>query len=187
MASMTRLPQCPIRLVEIAEFLGVTKQRAHQIAEAKGFPEPVDRDGRGRLWNRREVAAWAVAPREAVALAVLRVVGDVVDEVFAVRESLGADSEVVVHVNGVEDRLDLLGRKLRRWRELIDDLLERQRPLIGRRTRARRRGAWRWDCSGRGYRCSDRKARNDRSHHESPSLHSRPLRVACYMRVRLVA
>jgi hypothetical protein len=30
-----------VRLVEIAELLGVTKQRAHQIAEEKGFPAPV--------------------------------------------------------------------------------------------------------------------------------------------------
>jgi len=27
-----------IRLVEIAELLGVSKQRAHQIADEKGFP-----------------------------------------------------------------------------------------------------------------------------------------------------
>ena len=30
-----------VRLVEIAELLGVTKQRAHQIAAEKGFPVPV--------------------------------------------------------------------------------------------------------------------------------------------------
>jgi predicted DNA-binding transcriptional regulator AlpA len=49
----------PIRLVEIAELLGVSKQRAHQIAEERGFPAPVAEDGRGRLWDRREVTAWA--------------------------------------------------------------------------------------------------------------------------------
>jgi hypothetical protein len=27
-----------VRLIEIADLLGVTKQRAHQIAEEKGFP-----------------------------------------------------------------------------------------------------------------------------------------------------
>jgi hypothetical protein len=47
----------PFRLVEIAELLGVTKQRAHQIADEPGFPAPAERDGRGRLWDRREVAA----------------------------------------------------------------------------------------------------------------------------------
>ena len=48
-----------VRLVEIAELLGVTKQRAHQIAEEKGFPAPLAEDARGRLWDRRDVSAWA--------------------------------------------------------------------------------------------------------------------------------
>ena len=48
-----------IRVVEIAELLGVSKQRAHQNAYEDGFPAPVAEDGRGRLWDRREVAAWA--------------------------------------------------------------------------------------------------------------------------------
>jgi hypothetical protein len=33
-----------VRLIEIAELLGVTKQRAHQIAEEKGFPKPLAED-----------------------------------------------------------------------------------------------------------------------------------------------
>jgi hypothetical protein len=37
-----------MRLVEIAELLGVSKQRAHQIAEEKGFPAPLAEDARGR-------------------------------------------------------------------------------------------------------------------------------------------
>jgi predicted DNA-binding transcriptional regulator AlpA len=48
-----------VRLVEIAELLGVTKQRAHQIAEEKGFPAPRIEDARGRAWSRYEVQAWA--------------------------------------------------------------------------------------------------------------------------------
>jgi predicted DNA-binding transcriptional regulator AlpA len=48
-----------IRLVEVAELLSVTKQRAHQIAEENGFPAPLAMDGRSRVWNRREVTAWA--------------------------------------------------------------------------------------------------------------------------------
>jgi predicted DNA-binding transcriptional regulator AlpA len=48
-----------IRLVEIAELLGVTKQRAHQIAEQKGFPAPLAEDARGRVWSRYEVQPWA--------------------------------------------------------------------------------------------------------------------------------
>ena len=54
-----------MRLVEIAELLGVSKQRARQIAYGDGFPVPVAKDGRGRLWNRSEVAAWAKAWRAA--------------------------------------------------------------------------------------------------------------------------
>jgi predicted DNA-binding transcriptional regulator AlpA len=48
-----------IRAAEIAELLGVTKQRAHQIAEEKGFPAPPAEDTRGRVWSRYEVQAWA--------------------------------------------------------------------------------------------------------------------------------
>jgi hypothetical protein len=48
-----------MRLVEIAELLGVTKQRARQIASEPGFPRPVDGDAGGRLWDRREVERWA--------------------------------------------------------------------------------------------------------------------------------
>jgi predicted DNA-binding transcriptional regulator AlpA len=54
-----------VRLIEIAELLGVTKQRAHQLADESGFPTPVERDRRGRLWSRREVKAWAKAWRAA--------------------------------------------------------------------------------------------------------------------------
>jgi predicted DNA-binding transcriptional regulator AlpA len=48
-----------LRLVEIAELLGVSKQRTHQIAEDKGFPAPLAEDVRGRVWSRREVTTWA--------------------------------------------------------------------------------------------------------------------------------
>jgi predicted DNA-binding transcriptional regulator AlpA len=48
-----------VRLIEIAELLGVTKQRAYQIAEEKGFPAPLGEDARGRVWSRYEVQVWA--------------------------------------------------------------------------------------------------------------------------------
>jgi predicted DNA-binding transcriptional regulator AlpA len=54
-----------IRLVKIAELLGVSKQRAHQLAAERDFPAPVGQDARGRLWNRRDVAAWAKRWRNA--------------------------------------------------------------------------------------------------------------------------
>jgi predicted DNA-binding transcriptional regulator AlpA len=52
-----------LSLVEIAELLGVSKQRAHQIAEEKGFPSRVGREGQSRVWDRRVVTAWAKAWR----------------------------------------------------------------------------------------------------------------------------
>jgi predicted DNA-binding transcriptional regulator AlpA len=52
-----------VRLIDIAELLGVGKQRAHQLAAEDGFPAPVAEDGRGRLWDRREVQVWAKAWR----------------------------------------------------------------------------------------------------------------------------
>jgi hypothetical protein len=48
-----------VRTIEIAELLGVVKQRAHQIADEPGFPTPLTEDVRGRLWDRRQVTAWA--------------------------------------------------------------------------------------------------------------------------------
>ena len=56
---MSRKGSSSVRLVEIAELLGVSKQRAHQIADESGFPSPLAEDARGRRWDRREVAAWA--------------------------------------------------------------------------------------------------------------------------------
>ena len=53
------MPKATVRVVEIAELLGVSKQRAHQIADKDGFPTPVAEDGRGRMWDQREVMAWA--------------------------------------------------------------------------------------------------------------------------------
>ena len=58
-ASTTSQSQTPIRLVEIAEILGVTRQRAHQIAERKNFPHPIAEDALGRVWSRYQVHVWA--------------------------------------------------------------------------------------------------------------------------------
>ena len=48
-----------VRIIEIADLLGMSKQRVHQIADGEGFPAPVAEDGQGRLWDRREVTARA--------------------------------------------------------------------------------------------------------------------------------
>ena len=39
--------------------LGVTLQRAQQLAVQSGFPEPRHVVGRSRLWHRDEVETWA--------------------------------------------------------------------------------------------------------------------------------
>jgi len=49
----------PIRLTEIAEILGVSKQRAHQIAEEPGFPILLPRTAAAEYGAGREVTAWA--------------------------------------------------------------------------------------------------------------------------------
>lgn len=59
MARRDRKDVEPLRLDEIAELLGVTKQRVHQIAGEPGFPAPIAQDLRGRIWDRRAVTAWA--------------------------------------------------------------------------------------------------------------------------------
>jgi predicted DNA-binding transcriptional regulator AlpA len=48
-----------VRLVEIARILGVSHQRASQLAARADFPAPVVSEPRKRRWDRREVEAWA--------------------------------------------------------------------------------------------------------------------------------
>jgi hypothetical protein len=48
-----------VRLTEIAELLGVSHQRTSVIVRQPGFPAPIGREGHSRLWDRREVMAWA--------------------------------------------------------------------------------------------------------------------------------
>jgi predicted DNA-binding transcriptional regulator AlpA len=44
---------------EIANFLGVSRQRAHELVNRKGFPDPADSLAVGRIWFGAEVRAWA--------------------------------------------------------------------------------------------------------------------------------
>ena len=53
-----------VRIIEIAEILGVSHQRASKIVAERGFPKSVGREGQSRLWNRREVTAWARESRK---------------------------------------------------------------------------------------------------------------------------
>jgi prophage regulatory protein len=52
-------PRKLLRLVEIAQLLGVSKQRADQLRRRADFPLPVDRWARGDLWATADVRRWA--------------------------------------------------------------------------------------------------------------------------------
>lgn len=44
---------------EIAEMLGVSKQRVTQLAASEGFPRPLERLAAGPVWRRSAVEKWA--------------------------------------------------------------------------------------------------------------------------------
>jgi prophage regulatory protein len=48
-----------LRLVDIPQLLGVTKQRAHQLSRRHWFPAPAATYSRGGLWRRSDVERWA--------------------------------------------------------------------------------------------------------------------------------
>jgi len=48
-----------LRLVDIAQLLGVTKQRAHQLSSGRRFPAAATTYSRGRLWRQSDVKRWA--------------------------------------------------------------------------------------------------------------------------------
>jgi len=46
---------------EIAQMLGVSRQRALQLAGRDDFPRPVATLSVGRIWRRQDVTRWALA------------------------------------------------------------------------------------------------------------------------------
>jgi prophage regulatory protein len=48
-----------VGLTEIGRMLGVTRQRAHQLASEAGFPKPAATVASGRVWKRQDVERWA--------------------------------------------------------------------------------------------------------------------------------
>ena len=44
---------------DIAELLGVSRQRMSQIIRQEGFPTPIGRLGRSVVWRRRDIDRWA--------------------------------------------------------------------------------------------------------------------------------
>jgi len=62
MVQRCAVPNHIISIAEIAERLGgISRQRADQLTRHGGFPAPIARTRSGRVWDRHEVAAWAVA------------------------------------------------------------------------------------------------------------------------------
>lgn len=43
---------------EIAQLLGVSRQRADQLGRQEGFPRPVAELKGGRIWKRTEIERW---------------------------------------------------------------------------------------------------------------------------------
>lgn len=48
-------------MAEIADLLGVTRQRVQQLANEPGFPAPVATLTAGKFWTRQDVEKWARA------------------------------------------------------------------------------------------------------------------------------
>ncbi|MEX0665557.1 MAG: DNA-binding protein [Acidimicrobiia bacterium] len=49
-----------VGVAEIADLLGVTRQRVHQLmTEQANFPEPVADLAAGKIWLKEDVVAWA--------------------------------------------------------------------------------------------------------------------------------
>lgn len=52
-----------VRLVDIAEMGGVSRQRADRWTKRADFPAPVERWRRGAVWDVAEVRVWLARPR----------------------------------------------------------------------------------------------------------------------------
>jgi predicted DNA-binding transcriptional regulator AlpA len=48
-----------LRQVDIANLLGVSKQRAHQLARHVTFPPPIRQQGQHSLWRKSDIAKWS--------------------------------------------------------------------------------------------------------------------------------
>lgn len=46
-------------VAEIAELLGLTRQRVHQLRQIEGFPEPTSVLAIGPVWESADVERWA--------------------------------------------------------------------------------------------------------------------------------
>lgn len=53
------MPDHLMGVTEIAQLLGVSRQRVQQLAKTEGFPEPAARLVGAIIWNRADVERWA--------------------------------------------------------------------------------------------------------------------------------
>lgn len=53
------MPDDLVGTAEIADLLGVSRQRVHQLVSRADFPEPVAKLAAGIIWNRLDVERWA--------------------------------------------------------------------------------------------------------------------------------
>lgn len=47
-------------VTEIAELLGVTRQRVHQLRQLADFPKPTVTLAAGAIWLREDIERWAI-------------------------------------------------------------------------------------------------------------------------------
>lgn len=48
-----------VSVFEVAQILGVSRQRVYQLIARGGFPEPVATLAVGRIWTREDIERWA--------------------------------------------------------------------------------------------------------------------------------
>ncbi|WP_377324986.1 helix-turn-helix transcriptional regulator [Pimelobacter simplex] len=53
------MPEHLMGVAEVAELLGVSRQRVTQLAKAAGFPRPYDTLAMGPVWLKVDVEKWA--------------------------------------------------------------------------------------------------------------------------------
>jgi prophage regulatory protein len=52
-----------VGIKEVADMIGVSRTRADQLSRRPGFPEPVVKHARVRLWEDKDIEAWMKANR----------------------------------------------------------------------------------------------------------------------------
>jgi hypothetical protein len=55
------VPVAMLNLSDIGRLLGVSRQRAAQLAQHAGFPKPAGEMGRGKVWRKTDIEQWARA------------------------------------------------------------------------------------------------------------------------------